>query len=70
MILVGGGGGVGDSSFHLPPTMKILYPCPGVQCRNFNILHVRKVVPISYRNLIYKMGHYFLDIQYMEITKS
>ena len=31
------------------------------------ILHVQEVVPILYINMLYKMGHYFLDTEYKSL---
>ena len=31
------------------------------------VLYVQEVMPILYSNLLYKMGHYFLDTQYEDL---
>ena len=33
-------------------------------------MYVQEVVTNLYSNLLYKMGHYFLDTQYNQITKN
>ena len=38
------------------------------QSLSLDILCVQEVVTHLYSNLLYKMGHYFLDIQYIYIN--